>query len=271
MIILFLIILIHIFLLSKLVFFPYPELFIYPYLVEKGLVPYKQIFDQHFPGVMFFPINLATLGIDSVSEMRLVNYLLVFLAHSLIYKISSKIFINSPRFLFVPNILFMLWHPFMEGYVLWVDSFAQVGLLISYYFFLSNSRWKDLITGITIGLVLLLKQTVFPLILILLLYFLLSRWAKTKVFKFIIGVSFCIILLILWVVAKGILKEFLYWTFTFNLTIFAQMGRKYGSIGQIARIIPLFLPTLIFLFFYFRSKDRSSINLLFRFVVFCFC
>ncbi len=62
LILLLFIILIHIFITFKLIFFPYPELFIYPYLTNHGLLPYKQILDQHFPGLMFLPINFNNLG-----------------------------------------------------------------------------------------------------------------------------------------------------------------------------------------------------------------
>ena len=112
-IILFLIIITHIFLLSKLVFFPYPELFIYSYLTKIGLVPYKQIFDQHFPGIMFFPINLTTLGIDTVFEMRLLHFAIISLTQILLFVVVKKLF-NSNLLALASNILYLILQPFFE-------------------------------------------------------------------------------------------------------------------------------------------------------------
>src|SRR3989338_11609788 len=75
----------HLLILSRSVFFPYPELFIYSYLTKQGLLPYKQILDQHFPGVMFFPINLATLGIDTPQEARLLHFAVVAITQVILF------------------------------------------------------------------------------------------------------------------------------------------------------------------------------------------
>ena len=152
----------HIAILSKLKFFPYPELFIYSYLTKGSLIPYKQIFDQHFPGLMFLPVNFASLGIDTVAEMRIVSYLLVVLSHLAIYKISKTILKNN-KLLLLPNLLFLIWHPSIEGYVLWIDSFAQTTLLWSFYFLLRKGNKNSFLTGLLLGLTFLLKQTVAPL------------------------------------------------------------------------------------------------------------
>ena len=69
--ILVLILITHVFILTKLVFFPYPELFIYPYLTNHGLKPYSQILDQHFPGLMFLPINFDNLGMNNEVSARI--------------------------------------------------------------------------------------------------------------------------------------------------------------------------------------------------------
>src|SRR3989338_3479932 len=71
-----LILLTHILILSKLIYFPYPELFIYPYLTNHGLKPYSQIIDQHFPGLMFLPLNLDNLGMTTPEIARIWSFLL---------------------------------------------------------------------------------------------------------------------------------------------------------------------------------------------------
>ncbi|MDO8785252.1 MAG: hypothetical protein Q7J12_03455 [Syntrophales bacterium] len=91
------VILAHIFILTRLMFFPYPELFIYPYLTNHGLKPYSQILDQHFPGLMFFPINLDNLGMNDEIIARGWSIAIIVLTHLLLYFISSKILKNNKK------------------------------------------------------------------------------------------------------------------------------------------------------------------------------
>jgi len=236
----------HIAILSRLKFFPYPELFIYSYLTKSGLIPYRQIFDQHFPGLMFFPINFASLGIDTVAEMRFVSYFLVVLSHIAIYKISKEI-IKDARLLLIPNLLFLIWHPFVEGYVLWIDNFAQTTLLWSFYFLLFKSRKAKFLTGLFLGLTLLLKQTVAPLVLLLSAYLFISTKSKKALLPVVWGFMICVFLLLAWVYKLGIWKDFYYWTFIFNVTTFAQMGRKLPNLVEAIKVIPAVGVPLAFL------------------------
>ncbi|MBI2086444.1 hypothetical protein HYT74_03830 [Candidatus Daviesbacteria bacterium] len=125
--VLLIIILAHIFILSKLIFFPYPELFVYPYLTNKGLLPYSQILDQHFPGLMFLPVNFDNLGMNDEVSARFWLFGIVFLTHVLLFLI-SKTYLGAKRALLV-NFLYLIWQPFFEGWVLWIDNFLPLFLL----------------------------------------------------------------------------------------------------------------------------------------------
>src|SRR5687767_59132 len=109
-----LIILAHSFILTKLIFFPYPELFVYPYLTNHGLLPYSQILDQHFPGLLFLPINFDNLGMISADVARLWSIVIVILTHMLIFFVSKEILKSEKKAIMV-NLLFLLWQPFLEG------------------------------------------------------------------------------------------------------------------------------------------------------------
>jgi len=247
----------HIAILSKLKFFPYPELFIYSYLTKGSLIPYKQIFDQHFPGLMFLPVNFASLGIDTVAEMRIVSYLLVVLSHLAIYKISKTILKNN-KLLLLPNLLFLIWHPSIEGYVLWIDSFAQTTLLWSFYFLLRKGNKNSFLTGLLLGLTFLLKQTVAPLILLLGLYLFFKTKSKKTLFPELYGFLICVLALFVWIFALGVWKDFYYWTFIFNITTFAQMGRKTPQIMELIKIAPVFvLPALSLIYMFFKRTEKQ--------------
>lgn len=252
------IICLHLFILSKLIFFPYPELFIYSYLTKIGLIPYKQIFDQHFPGVMFFPINLATLGIDTPNEARILHLGIVAITHLILFKISKKLF-KSSLILYFPNLLYLLWQPFFEGYILWIDSFAVPLLLLGFYFLIDIKKKKHLFySGLFLGMSLLFKQVVAPLIFFLWTYqfYLLKSFKKTM--PYLLGLTIPVSVLIIWITALHVWREFFYWTVTFNLTTFSQMGRKYPDLNGLVKTLPIIGIGIISLIFGYTRKLKYT-------------
>jgi hypothetical protein len=48
--------------------------------------------DQHFPGLMFFPLNLDNLGMRTPSDAMLWSMGIVILIHLLLFLIGTRIF-----------------------------------------------------------------------------------------------------------------------------------------------------------------------------------
>src|SRR5690349_17355980 len=89
------IIVVHLLIISKLIFFPYPEMFLFPYLKNGGLNPYSQIIDQHFPGLLLLPVNFATFGMTNPEIARLWLMGIVVINQIFIYSITKRFFIKS--------------------------------------------------------------------------------------------------------------------------------------------------------------------------------
>lgn len=259
-IILLLIILTHIFVLSKVIFFPYPELFVYPFLTNHGLIPYKNIFDQHFPGLMFLPINLNNLGMTTPEVARYWQYGIVICVHLLLFLVGKK-FLGSPKKALLANLLFLIWQPFFEGWVLWIDSFLPVLTLSSLYFFKSK---KVFWSGIFLGLGLVFKQVLIPLIALVTIYLWFKERKWRTLFIFGIGVLIPTSFLILYITKLHIWNDFIFWTITFNATTFAQMGRKYGTLSEIARVVGVYGFSLIA---FFHKKVREEILIVGLFMI----
>lgn len=254
------IILIHLFLLSKLIFFPYPELFVYPYLTNHSLIPYSNIIDQHFPGLMFFPINLGSLGMATPIDARFWQYGAVIIIHILLFLIGKKFFKSNSKAL-IANLFFLIWHPYFEGWVLWIDSFLPILTLSALYFLKSK---KFFWSGIFLGLALLFKQVLIPLITLVGIYLLFKERKFKTIFAFGLGVLIPTSFLILYITKLNIWNDFIYWTITFNTTIFAEMGRKYGTLAQWARVIGVYGFSL---FVFFDKKVREDVLLMGLFLV----
>ena len=258
-IILGLIIIIHAFILTKLQFFPYPELFIYPYLTNHGLKPYSQILDQHFPGLMFLPVNFDNLGVNDEYIARIWLIAVVVITQLLLFLISKEILKSNKKALIV-NLLYLIWQPFFEGWVLWLDTFLPLFLLPAFYF---TTRNKFLLTGLFLGMGIVFKQVILPLAGLVFLYIL---WEKRKIqplINYSAGISIPLFVMFIYLINMGVLNDFIYWTIFFNLTVFAQHGTSIpSSIGFVTRIAFVYSISLTA----FLHKERRLILILFIFL-----
>lgn len=234
---------IHSWILTKLIFFPYPEFFVYPYLANRGLFPYRQILDQHFPGLMFFPVNFDSLGMTDPFAARLWLIGIVVLVHILLFLIGKRIFKSEKKAL-LGNFIFLLWQPFFEGWVLWIDSFLPLFLLPAFYF--SYLAWQKgssrnfFLTGLLLGIALLFKQVVLPLAVLVIAILFFKRREPGNVLWYGLGFIPLPFLMVLYFWVKGAFWDFWYWTVVFNLTTFAEFGRKSPFLTGIVRVGAVF-------------------------------
>lgn len=254
------ILLLHILILTELIYFPYPELFIYPYLTNHGLRPYSQILDQHFPGLLFLPINFDNLGLNTPNTARLWSIAIVIIIHGMLFLVGSRMLKSRSKALLV-NFLFLIWNPFFEGWVLWIDSFLPLMLLPAFYSLYKN---KFFIGGLLLGLGIIFKQTVIPLSFLSLIYvFLVSRSIRLSL-MFLLGLFIPIILMLIYLTGIGVLSDFWYWTIVFNLTTYAQTGTKAPpSVGFVTRVLLVYAASLPALW----DKNKRLVYLLFIFIV----
>ncbi|TSC88373.1 MAG: Uncharacterized protein G01um101416_41 [Microgenomates group bacterium Gr01-1014_16] len=203
--------LLHAVILWVLEFAPYPELFIYPYLTFSGFLPYRDILDQHFPGLMFFPLNFYSLGFRDPIAFKLLLILVVTLTSVWIYKISRS---RLSVFFYV------LWQPFFEGNQLWLDVFLPIFTLPAFYFF-QLQKW--FLTGLFLGLGVVFKQTLVPLVAFVGLI-LLFRRKFSALAKFSFAALLPSFLMLVYLQKIGVLSDFWYWTIKFNLSDFAASG-----------------------------------------------
>lgn len=262
------ILILHIFIIKSLIFFPYPEFFVYPYLTNNGLKPYQQILDQHFPGLMFFPINLNNLGMTTPDAARIWLILIVLIIHLLIFLISRRIF-NSDFKAILVNVLYLIWQPFFEGWVLWIDNFLPLFLLPAFYFiYTSEQKEKTLknlfLAGFFLGVGVVFKQVLIPLAGIVGLYILLTTKKIRPLAFYSLGFLIPVLIMLLYLFAIGVFEDFWYWTAVFNLTVFAETGRKAAeSFGVISRVLMVFGISILAIF----SKEKRLVQILLIFLI----
>jgi len=129
----------------------FPEFFAFPWLVAKGLFPYRDFFDHHGPLTYYL---LAPFSLDkSFFLTKCVYFLLQTLTLFLFLKI-----IRRQKHYFFLGLLFVLVNFFMAENVLWFENFTTIFYLLIYFLSLKKPfRFQNILLTILIWLSSLIK------------------------------------------------------------------------------------------------------------------
>jgi len=97
--------------------------------------------------------------------------------------------------------------------------------LLKYEDNLKKEKYLE-ISGLILGLGVVFKQVLIPVVLLVSLYLFIKKGVKAA-FIFILSTMLSVLLMLLYLSIIGVLNDFFYWTVTYNLTTFADYGRKW--------------------------------------------
>jgi len=205
--------LLHLLLLINLRFTAWPEMTLWPYLMLKGWLPYKDIAIAHTPLLFIDLIILYKIFGVGLWQLKIYTWVLILLTDLLLYGIVKKVW--NKRVALISLVFYIPLQLFYEGNGLWFDlALAPIVLVIFYLLKKKEYLWA----GVFWALAFLVKQTAFWFLIPIGLMFV-SRKTLEKAKKFVLGVIFVFLpsLLIIW--ALGILPDFIYWAFKFAIGI----------------------------------------------------
>jgi hypothetical protein len=133
----------------------YPEMFFFPWLVAKGLVPYRDFFDHH--GFLLYYL-LSPLSLDKsllliklfYLSIQVINFYLFFL---IIKKFSSK------KVIFISSIIFVFLNFFVNENNFWFETVIAFFYLLVIWLLQQSSKRRFFIIGLLIGAASLIKPT----------------------------------------------------------------------------------------------------------------
>jgi hypothetical protein len=227
--------LLHLYWFWQLDFIPPAEFFVYPYLTTRGLVPYMQIIDHHFPGLFFLPINFFTLGFTTPLGFKVLQLLIILLTSVFLSRLT---FLKSQsRFTACLAVsLYSLWQLFFSGSLLWIDIFLPVFMLPGLILF---EKRKYLASGLLFALAVVFKQTAILPLFFLSLYLLKS---VKNLLSFWFPTLLVLLLLVLYFLKLGALRDFLWWNIVFNFQIYPITASAWPEFRDWLTIsLPLFL------------------------------
>jgi hypothetical protein len=240
----------HLIYLLVLEFVVYPEFFIFPYLASAGWLPYKQIIDSHFPGLWLMPINFFTLGFNNPESYKILLALIIVWNSFWIFRIARELAGSKAALMAVA--FYAVWQPFFSGSHLWLELIISPLILPAYYY-INQRKW--LITGILLGMALLFKQTVLPLLLIPVFF-------SKPDYKYFLGLFLPWIPILIYFKFHNLFSDFFYWTVYFNFFIYAPASHLLPTLHELLKLL---LPFGLFLYL-FPKKKLLSVWILLSFV-----
>lgn len=226
-------------LLRQISFFPYPEMLTETYFLNSGMLPYTQINDQHFPGLFLLPVNLRTLGFDSVEKLRWLHLGLIGFTTLILYKLIGKL-----RWIVLFLIFFLLW----EGNTLWVDSFVAPLVLLIFYGLWSKWSFRSIrnifLTGILLGMILVFKQHAVVICAAAALWVLFQKISWKHWLSFVIGGILPMSFVVIYYYQLGVWPDFWFWTVVHNLTGYTSLEGRIPGFGELTRLLLLLIPAI---------------------------
>lgn len=188
------------------------EFSLYPYLVSSGLLPYKDIVDQHFPAIFFGTFSLPFFLVDSPQKLLLIllglNFFTTYLLHETLkgLKVAKyQIWTVSFSFLLI----------FFSANTLWVETFVCFFLVLIFFINTKNTPFYSLFSGVLISQIILLRPT---MIIFLSGYFIFIQ--KNRLYT-IFGGLVGFILSLWYLLEKNILDSFYQIVMVFKKEVYA--------------------------------------------------
>lgn len=214
---------------------------LWPYLILKGWLPYKDIAIVHNP-LLFTDLSIyyKIFGLGLI-QLKVYTWILILFTDGLLYFVSKRLW--GIKVAFASLLIYIPLQFFYDGNGLWFDlALAPLALLI--YFCLRKQKY--LWAGIWWGVAFLTKQTAFWFLLpVFILLF------KGNIFKglkdFSKGVLIIFVPTLLIIYFMGIFPDFYYWTVRFGIGILPTASGQvlFPSIRQL--LIAIFPIALLFL------------------------
>ncbi|MFC1625522.1 hypothetical protein ACFL1Q_00570 [Patescibacteria group bacterium] len=219
----------HLFLLLNLRFTPWPEMLSYPYLFSKGYVLYKDFVVPYPPFLVLLLSCVYKLFGYQIIVLKVFTWILILLSDIIIYKI-TKIITKKDLFSLLAVSFFVLTQPFLEGNMLWFDTFLVLPVLLGVYFLLKKGFVINLfLAGIFLTISLFSKQTaIFYVLIASILVFLRNKKLKEVIILLTPSIIFGLLLLG-YLLQTGSVDVFINWNLIYPFTYWG----KYPSYLQL--------------------------------------
>ena len=233
----------HLYLLSRLQFTAWPEMFSYPYLLSNGFDLYKDIALPYQPLLTVLLSLIYKISGYNLITLKIITWAIIVGSDLLIFIISHKL-IKEKFLSLVPPALYVFVQPLTDGNMLWFDL-ATVPLLLSgSLLFLKFEGYKKYFwLGFFLSLAFLTKQQIGIAYFLLIIALLFKKRFKETLY-ILIGSLIPACLIFLYILFSGTTKDYIFWTIEVPLYWYPKFPGyiNFPSMQEIIIIALLILP-----------------------------
>ena len=254
----------HAFILSKTPFLFFKDMMVYPWLVDQGLMVYKDIALMYMPGIVFILLPYFRIFGFSIASLATFDLILIFLTDILLVYACYKIFRSLAITICVVG-FYLLWQPLMDGKLLWFETALTPLLLLAFLEEVLYVRTKKnahlVLSGVCIAFALFIKQNTVWAALITTPYVLyrvsgLSKWSLRSLLYITTPTAVILVILVVMLLTTHVLKDFLFWALWVPL-VYLQRYTLLPTESEIRLLLPLFLLVTISIIFTIRSHTTK--------------
>lgn len=256
---------IHLTVLMFFKFTAWPEMTLWPYLMTKGLFPYKDIAIAHTPLMLINLTVFYKLFGTGVVQLKIFTWILIIFSDIALYLTAKKLW--NKNIAVIALIFYAFLGVFFDGNGLWFDLCMGVLIFISFYF-IRIRRWFW--GGFFWALAFITKQTavwfVFPIIVEMILNLqqhyvskknIHYRLSLKKIARFIVGCLIVFLPFVLILAVIKILPDFISWAINFGIFV---LPRAQGQIQlpSVKTLIVSVFPLLIFIPLFIKTRFKNT-------------
>ena len=264
---LFLLLVFHLLILSRLQFTAWPEMVSFPYLINHGFVTYKDMVHAYPPLLVNILAILYKIFGYKLIVLKLFGWSSILVSDLLIFKIILKIVRKQNSALF-GVLIYVILQPILEGNMVWPDLFIVPFLLLTFLLLIHK---KYFWSGIAIGLAFLTKQTAMLYIVTSILYIVFTERNYKKLVTFIVGGLVIGVPFLLNLISQKSLVDFVNWTIIYPSkywTKFPGYVQLSPTLREDLILLILFLLLSILLTKSFKQiKQKKELYLIFGFLI----
>ncbi len=191
-----------------------------PWMMNRGMALFGDIWEQHAPGSSLFgAVAQALLPIEPALLIRLLNTALVMALTLLIYQLAQKLS-GMPSAGILAALVWAWWEPVYGNIMLYFDTLlalcALLALIAYYRHPVRPSKQNLIVMGLLMGAATLFKQQAWLALVIVGLWLLTTESRKSAL---VYGLAALVLPLLLWLALAGLglFESYGFWNWTFNL------------------------------------------------------
>ena len=254
-IILFGLLIFHLFLFASTQFTAWPEMLFWPYLMLKGWLPYRDIAIAHSPLLVVVLTAFYKLIGVGIWQQKIISWLIPLFSDCLLFYFFNKLFGIKKALLSLA--FYIPFQVYYDGNGIWFDHALAVFPIMIFY---CLEKKKFFLTGLLWAVSFLTKQTAFWFSLPILYYFLIYPNKKKFIVDSLKGFLAVISLFLVILVALGIQGDYFHWSIIFGIfTLPNQTAQiKWPVVRQ---LIASLTPFLIYIPLLFSKLNRQKISI----------